>query len=134
MASITEIIGIDDRSVEKLRGVGVRTLEQLLEVGSTSTARMRLADEAQLEDAHIKLWVHQADLMRVAGIGPELAHLLCKVGVFTAPKLAYRSCESLHEDLLAGNISPKIMGHLPGLEELHTYIVAAKRLPKIVRH
>ncbi len=134
MTSIKEIIGIDTHSIERLQEVGVRTLEQLLEQGATSTARMRLADETNLDDAQIKHWVHQADLMRVNGVGPELAHLLCQVGVFTAPKLAYRSSASLYADLAESNHVHKVMRRLPGPEELRAFGVAAKQLPKVVRH
>lgn len=134
MTSVKEIIGIDDRAVERLHDVGVHTLEQLLELGATSTARMRLADEAQLDDAAIKQWVHQADLMRVDGISPELAHLLCRVGVETAPKLAYRNSDSLHAELVEGNRNKHSMRQLPDVHELHDYITSAKHLPKLVRH
>ncbi len=134
MTSIKEIIGIDDVAVERLRDVGVSTLEQLLERGSSSGMRMRLADETQLDDATIKQWVHQADLMRVKGIGPEFAHLLCQVGVFTTPKLAYRSTDALHADLIECNDNLRTMGRLPGVAELHEFITSAKTLPKLVRH
>jgi len=134
MTSIKEIIGIDDVAVERLREAGVSTLEQLLERGSSSGTRMRLADETQLDDAIIKQWVHQADLMRVKGIGPELAHLLCQVGVFTTPKLAYRSTDALHADLIECNHNLRAMSRLPGITELHEFITSAKTLPKLVRH
>lgn len=134
MTSVKEIIGIDTGQQERLQAAGVRTLEQLLEQGSTSAARMRLADETGLDDATIKQWVHQADLMRVRGIGPELAHLLCQVGVFTAPKLAYRSTDALHADLIECNYNLRLVGRLPGVTELHQLITSAKTLPKLVRH
>ena len=134
MTSTKEIIGIESRAIERLAEVGVRTLEQLLELGSTSAGRMRLADETGLDDTTIKQWVHQADLMRVKGIGPELAHLLCQVGVFTAPKLAYRTTDSLYADLIANSRGHRADRCLPGIHELHEYITAAKRLPKLVRH
>ncbi len=134
MTSTKEIIGIDSIDLERLAAAGVRTLEQLLELGSTSAGRMRLADETGLDDATIKQWVHQADLMRVKGIGPELAHLLCQVGVFTAPKLAYRSTDALHADLIECNYNLRLVGRLPGVTELHQLITSAKTLPKLVRH
>ena len=134
MTSIKELIGIDTGAVERLHEVGVSTLEQLLEQGATSTARMHLADQTGLDDASVKQWVHQADLMRVKGVGPELAHLLCQVGVFTAPKLAYRSTDALHADLVECNQSVRAMRQLPGVAELHEFITSAKTLPKLVRH
>ena len=134
MTSIKEIIGIDTGAVERLHEVGVSTLEQLLEQGATSTARMHLADQTGLDDASVKQWVHQADLMRVKGVGPELAHLLCQVGVFTTPKLAYRSTDALHADLVECNQSLRAMRQLPGVAELQEFITSAKTLPKLVRH
>lgn len=134
MTSIKELIGIDNHSVERLQDVGIYTLEQLLEKGASSGARMRLADITQLDDATIKQWVHQADLMRVKGVGPELAHLLCTVGVLTVPKLAYRSTDSLYAELVEGNHNDRAMRRLPGVHELHDYITNAKHLPKLIRH
>ena len=134
MTSIKELIGMDTGAVERLHEVGVSTLEQLLEQGATSTARMHLADQTGLDDASVKQWVHQADLMRVKGVGPEFAHLLCQVGVFTAPKLAYRSTDALHADLVECNQSLRAMRQLPGVAELHEFITSAKTLPKLVRH
>ena len=134
MASIKEIINIDSQSVERLHDAGIRTLEQLLEIGATSAGRMHLADQTRLDNAIIKNWVHEADLMRVNGMSPELAHLLLGAGVSTTPKLAYRTTDSLHAELIERNRDSKMMGRLPGIAELHQYIVAAKSLPKLIRH
>lgn len=129
MAQVTEIVGITDKEVERLHEAGIRTMTQLLEVGATSAGRMRLADEANLDDATIKAWVHQADVLRLPGMSVMCAAMLCEAGVCTVPKLAYRSAESLHDDLA------QVGKHgVPSIQELHSFIVAAKRLPKIVRH
>ncbi|MGB4762771.1 MAG: DUF4332 domain-containing protein, partial [Candidatus Saccharimonas sp.] len=119
---------------ERLRDMGVRTTEQLIEQGSTSAARLHLADQTGTDEAKIGQWVHQADLLRIAGIGPELAHLLCQVGVSTVPKLAYRSTERLYEDLSVYARRVHKVAALPSQIELHGFGVVAKRLPKLVRH
>ena len=134
MTAIREAINIDAVSLAKLEEAGVRTLDQLIEIGASSAGRMRLADETQLDDSTIKAWVHQADLMRVAGIGPTFAHLLCEVGVCTTPKLAYRSTESLYAELMQQNSVSHSMKQLPSITEIHTFITQAKRLPKLIRH
>jgi predicted flap endonuclease-1-like 5' DNA nuclease len=134
MASIKEIIGVSEREAERLRDAGVRTCEQLIEVGATSAGRMRLADEANLDDATIKSWVHQADLMRIPGIGPETAHLLCQVGVCTVPKLAYRSTTILYDELKRYAEKVHKLAAMPSFTELHDFTVSAKRLPKLIRH
>ncbi len=134
MTSLGEIIGVTPGAMERLRDTGVRTTEQLIEVGATSSGRMRLADETGLDDEIIKLWVHQADLMRVPGISPELAHLLCQVGVSTVPKLAYRNTEKLYEELSIYARRVRNVASLPSQLELHGFGIIAKRLPKLVRH
>ncbi len=134
MATIKDIIDINQRSVELLSDAGVRTLAQLLEAGATSSARMQLADQAHLDDKTIKYWVHQADLMRIDGLGPEFAHLLCKAEICTVPKLAYRSTDGLYAELLELNEREHIVGRIPSREELHNFITEAKRLPKLVQH
>jgi len=134
MTRIKDIVGIDTHAVERLTLAGVRTLDQLIERGASSAARIRLADETQLDDAAIKNWVHQADLMRIKGVGPSLAHLLCEAGVCTAPKLAYRDSNSLYVMLLDHNQATRDLKSVPDAHELHSYITSAKQLPKLIRH
>lgn len=131
-ATIRDIITINDNAVERLAAIGIRTLAQLLEAGASSSGRMRLADQANLDDATIKSWVHQADLMRVKGIGPEVAHILHEAGVVTVPKLAYRNATSLHAELTEAHKHADT--RIPSVVELHGMIKAAKGLPKLVHH
>lgn len=134
MASIKEIEGISNRYAELLVSNGIRTTEQLLELGSTSSARMKIADQTQLTDEMIKAWVHQADLFRINGIAREYAMLLCRAGVCTIPKLAYRSAESLFAELNELNQKETLVERVPSVHELESFIVQAKLLPKLIRH
>lgn len=134
MASIKEIEGVGEKYADTLRAAGVHTTEQLIELGSTSTDRMRLADETHLTDEMIKRWVHMADLFRIRGIGGEYAELLCTAGVCTVPKLAYRSAESLYAELVEYNNQNKLVRRVPSVGELEDFIVQAKKLPKVIHH
>ena len=134
MASIRDMTDMTERSAELLRDAGIRTLEQLLEAGATSTGRMSLADEAHLDDQMIKRWVHQADLLRIKGIGPDFAELLCLAGVCTTPKLAYRTTDSLYIELAETNDRYHVVRRLPSRHELSDFITDAKRLPKLIHH
>jgi hypothetical protein len=82
----------------------------------------------------IKAWVHQADLFRIKGIAKEYATLLCSAGVCTIPKLAYRSAESLYAELNELNSKEHIVQRVPSVQELESYIIQAKSLPKMIRH
>lgn len=134
MTSIKEIEGIGPTFAAQLAAGGVRTTEQLLEAANTATKRLRLADEAQLNEEQVLHWVHQADLFRVKGIGEEFAELLVRAGVVTVPKLAYRSAAKLHADLVAYNDTHHLVRRLPSVDELEHMIAEAKKLPKIIQH
>ncbi len=132
--SIKQIEGIGEKYAERLSTVGIRTVDQLLEQASTAAARMRLADETQLGVEQVTQWTHQADLMRINGVGPEFSELLVRAGVVTVPKLAFRSAESLHEELVRCNDDHGLVRRVPSATELHAMITQAKTLPKIIRH
>lgn len=134
MTSIKEIEGIGSVFAEKLASVGVRTTEQLLEVASTPSERMKLADQARLGDDQLLHWIHQADLFRINGVGEEFAELLVSSGVTTVPKLAYRNAENLHIDLIAYNHEHHVTKIVPSVAELEKMIAHAKTLPKVVHH
>lgn len=134
MTSIKEIEGIGSTYASQLAEAGVRTIEQLREVGATATGRMRLADEARLAEEQILQWTHQADLIRIKGIGEEFAELLVKAGVATVPKLAYRNAQNLYMDLTILNQRLKLVRRLPTVVELERMISQAKKLPKLIRH
>ncbi len=132
MSNITLIRGVSARDAQQLSEAGVCTTDQLLELGATSSGRMRLADVSRLSDDSIKRWVHQADLMRLKGIRADFAELLCRLNITTLPKFAYSSARQLYVDLRAARGESRI--HLPTRAELEKLIAEAKRLPKIVRH
>ena len=134
MASIKDIQDMNEAQAAALAEVGVRTTNQLLEAGATSTGRMRLADEARLTDELVKKWVHQADLMRIEGVGGRLAGLLCAVGVCTIPKLAYHVSDSLYQDLVDYAAQAPGRTKIPSIETLDSYIAQAKKLRKLVHH
>ncbi len=130
MASVSELMGIDEAQVAALAEAGIYTVDQLLDSGATSSGRMRIADEAHLTDELVKRWVHQADLFRLEGMTSRLAAELQSIGVYTVPKLAYRTSDELHAELMAfANES-----NIPTRETLEELINEAKKMPKVVHH
>ena len=126
MSKLTDIISLSRKDAECLARAGVQTQNQLLRLGSTTTGRMRLADQTGLDDQIIKRWVHQADLLRVPGMTPERAERLHSEGVLTVPKLAYRTTSFVY-GLLASETRVTI-------DDVASMVAEAKRLPKIVEH
>ncbi len=134
MESVNKITGIGKKEAEALARAGIHTTTQLLEEGATSVGRMRIADEARLTDAQVKGWVHIADLLRVEGMTPDLAALLCRIEVPTVPKLAYRSPGPLLAELEAYNGRYHTIGSLPDAATIERMVNQAKHLPKVVEH
>jgi len=134
MESINSITGVGTRETEALARADIYTTAQLLLLGATSVGRMRIADESGLADAQIKSWVHIVDLLRVDGMTPDLAKLLCEIGVLTVPKLAFRSPDTLRVELIdraAHHHKTNIVPDAPTLERM---VNRAKHLPKVVEH
>ena len=134
VTSIKEIKAIGSDNAERLAAVGIRTTAQLLEVGATSTGRMRIADETHIAEEDILMWVHRADIMRVNNITEELAQLLCGVDVCTLPKLAFRRADTLHLALTEYASEHRALKHVPTVKDLEKIISKAKIMPKTVRH
>jgi len=129
MTAIKDLADINAKDIACLNNAGVRTTEQLLELGSTASARHRLADDTTLDAGYITYLVHLADLMRIEHIGPATAALLCEHGVTTAAKLAYRNARSLYDELVGSGTKQS-----PSIDELQSMITSAKSLSKTVYH
>lgn len=128
---ISQIKSMNDEARASLEEVGVCTTTQLLEQAASPADRLKLADLTHLNPETIKLWAYQADLLRVDGVTPELADVLCRAGVATVPKLAYHSANTLGE-LLDERIGDDPA--IPDRAHLERIIARAKKLPKMIRH
>ena len=63
---ISDIEGIGPKYAEKLKAVGVRSVNALLEKGSTKKGRKDLADKSGIDETLILKWVNMADLYRIS--------------------------------------------------------------------
>jgi len=131
---IDGIEGIGPVYKEKLRGLGVKTVGDLLNAGRTREAREDLANEMGLSSEHILHWVNMADLFRIKGVDEEYSELLEASGVDTIVELAKRNPINLHPEMVKTNIERKLVRKLPTLEQVRDWIEQAKKLPGIVEY
>ncbi len=127
---IEEIEGIGAVYGPKLQAVGVKTVADLLEKGTTPKGRKELAEATGIDGKLILKWVNMADLFRVKGIGPEYSELLEKAGVDTVKELRHRVPENLHaklEEVNAAGGRPLVRA-LPSLKAVQSWVEAAKQL------
>ncbi|HJS18820.1 MAG TPA: DUF4332 domain-containing protein [Anaerolineales bacterium] len=128
------IEGIGDAYRQKLRGVGIRNVDELLEKGSTVKGRNEIVNQTGISEKLLLRWVNMADLYRIHGIGQEYARLLEVAGVDTVPELAQRVPAHLHEAMAAANEQKKLVSHLPSASQVESWVSQAKSLPRKINY
>jgi len=134
VAKIEEIEGIGPTYAKKLTEASIKTTDELLEAGSTSKGRDKLAEKTGITPKLILEWVNLADLFRIKGIGSEYADLLEEAGVDTVAELSKRVPENLHAKMLEVNKEKKLVRRPPTLNEVKDWVEQAKKLPRKVEY
>jgi len=132
MASISAIRSIGHRNATKLRKSKVRTTDALLEQAATRTGRSAVSQRTGIPTADLLRWAHQADVMRVGGIGSEYADLLAAVGVDTIKVLRRRNAENLMVAMSQINTRRRLVQRLPTVEMVQGWIDFAGDIDPIV--
>ena len=131
---IEDIEGIGPKYAKKLRDVGVKRTNNLLDRGATRKGRQELADATGLEASLILKWTNMADLMRVRGVGEEYSELLEAAGVDTVKELRTRKPQNLHTAMAEANTSKKLVRQLPGLAQVEKWVKHAKELKPVMSY
>ena len=134
MTALSKIEGIGPTYAEKLKKVGIKSIEALLEAGATAKDRKDLAAKTGIGDALILNWVNRADLFRVPRVGEQYSDLLEKAGVDTVVELAKRKPENLLTKMAEVNQEKNLVNRLPALKMVEGWVSAAKELPRKVQH
>jgi predicted flap endonuclease-1-like 5' DNA nuclease len=131
---IKDIEGIGPVYAEKLSGVGVKTVEQLLDKGANRTGREELEKTTGISHSLILEWVNMADLFRIKGVGEEYSDLLEEAGVDTVKELAQRNADNLFQKLEEVNTEKKLVRRTPTIDMVKDWIEQAKSLPRVVEY
>jgi len=134
MAPITDIEGIGDSYADKLRDVGVDTVEDLLQQAGSPDGRGDLAEKTGISPKLILTWTNHADLFRVKGVAGQYAELLEVAGVDSVPELAQRNAASLTAKMAEVNEGRNLVRVLPAESDVADWIRQAKDLPRAVTH
>ncbi len=133
-ADIERIEGIGPTYAKRLVEAGIRTIADLLEVGSTRKGREDLWEKTGISVKLILEWVNIADLSRIKGVGEEYSDLLEEAGVDTVVELSKRNPERLHAKMNEINEEKKLVRRLPTLEDVREWIDQATKLPRKVEY
>lgn len=134
MTAIIAIEGIGEVYAKKLRAIGIKNVESLLQKGASKRGRDEIAREAGIDEQRILAWVNRADLYRVKGIGSEYSDLLEAAGVDTVVELSKRRPDNLTEKMVDVNIEKRLVRRIPTQQMVEGWIAEAKTLPRIVNY
>ena len=131
---IIDIQGIGPVYAEKLIGLGIETVDQLLEKGADAKGRQAIEDATGIRHDLVLTWVNHADLFRVKGVGPQFAELLEAAGVDTVKELRNRNAANLAAKMLEVNEEKHLCRRTPVEKEVAKFIELAKELEPKVTH
>jgi predicted flap endonuclease-1-like 5' DNA nuclease len=124
---------IPAEDAQRLRAAGVATTFALLEKGSDPKTRKALATTTKIPAKTLDGWIKMADLMRVRGVGPDVARLLTAVGVLTVADLQKADAQKTADAIAKVAASQKLSENPPSAEHLTAWIAQAKNLPIVLR-
>lgn len=125
---IAEIKGMDAGIEAKLAANGITTVEHLIEQTHTPQQRGALAQQVGIPASQLTEFINRADLMRLKGVGTEMANLLEECGVDSCKELQHRKADYLHDKLKEANDAKKITHHAPTLAQVEEWITEAKAI------
>jgi predicted flap endonuclease-1-like 5' DNA nuclease len=125
---ISDIKDMDPALAAKLTGANIKTTDDLLAQAGTSKQRNDLAKTLGLDSSQLTEWVNRADLMRLNGVGREMANLLEECGVDSCKELSHRVAANLQANLKKANDEKKITHHAPTLAQVEEWVKEAATL------
>jgi predicted flap endonuclease-1-like 5' DNA nuclease len=134
MTSIISIEGIGETYAAKLKGIGISSVEALLQAGASPKGRQDIAEKSGISDKLVLEWVNRADLYRIKGVGEEYSDLLEAAGVDTVVELAQRNADNLYQKIVATNEEKKLVRKLPTAAQVAGWVEQAKQLPRVLTY
>jgi Domain of unknown function (DUF4332) len=126
---IGDIKCFDSGIAAKLRAIGIRTSDKLLDAAKSLRGRKTLSEKTGIDEQSLLRLANKIDRMRVKGIGQDYADLLQLAGVDTVRELKYRNPKRLAEAMAEANAKRKLVRVLPSERTVGRWIEHAKKLP-----
>lgn len=126
---ISEIHGLSAFSASKLKALGIRTTDALLEAARTVKGRKELSAKTGISEQQLLEWANVSDYMRIPGMGKAKVGLVRAAGVTTVRELAYRNPARLAQNMREVNEKKKLVRVLPSEKSVKQLIAEARKLP-----
>jgi predicted flap endonuclease-1-like 5' DNA nuclease len=131
---VIDIEGIGPAYAAKLAKAGIRSVEGLLKNGASPKGRKEIALASGIDQTLVLGWVNRADLYRIKGVGKQYSDLLEKAGVDTVVELSKRVAGNLYAKMVEVNLAKNLVNGMPGVKQVESWIVQAKKLPRVVTY
>jgi predicted flap endonuclease-1-like 5' DNA nuclease len=131
---LTAIAGIGPAMTARLKALGIRTTEKLLEASATVKDRRILAQKLDVDEQTVLRWANLTDRMRIKGVREPYAELLKDAGVDTVRELKYRNPGRLAQAMASANAKHKRVRLLPSEKRVGGWIEAARKLEQKIRY
>src|SRR6185437_3457107 len=129
---ISELDGLSAFTASKLKSLGIRTTDALLEAAHTVKGRKALAAKTGISEQQLLEWANVSDYMRIPGMGKAKVGLVRAAGVTTVRELALRNPVRLAQNMKDVNTRRKLVRVLPSEKSVEQLIAQARKLqPKI---
>ena len=126
---ISSIDGLTALAASRLKSVGIRTTDGLLDAARTVKGRKALAAKTGLNEKLLLEWANIADCMRIKGLGKARADLLRAAGVTTVREFIHRNPGKLARAMKDANDKRKLVRVLPSEKSVGQLIEQARKLP-----
>ena len=126
---ISSIEGLSAFAATKLKSVGIRTTNGLLEAARNVKGRNALAAKTGINAKQLLDWANVADYMRIPGMGKAKVGLVRAAGVTTVRELGLRNPKRLSQTMKDANIKHKLVRVLPSEKSVEQIIQKARKLP-----
>jgi len=131
---LTAIAGIGPAMTARLKALGIRTTDKLLEAAKTVKDRRILAQNLDIDEQTVLRWANLTDRMRIKGVREPYAELLKDAGVDTVKELKYRNPEHLARAMAEANAKRRRVRLLPSEKRVGRWIEAARRLDQKIKY
>lgn len=132
--AIEKIEGIGPVYASRLATAGIATTEDMLDLCTDPDGRRDVAEATGIDLDRILKWANLADLMRIAGIGPQFSELLEAAGVDTVKELRNRNAESLATALNTVNTERRLTRVTPTITVVRKWVAQAVETKPLIRY
>jgi hypothetical protein len=131
---LSAIDGLSAYAASKLKSLGIRTAEALLEAARTVKGRKDLAAKTGISEQQLLEWANFSDHMRIPGMGKAKIGLIRAAGVTTVRELGLRNPSRLAQSMKEANIKRKLVRVLPSEKSVEQLIERARKLPQKISY